>query len=231
LGGAPVDAVVELLAWRIESDAENTESAQWIATLLLPKLADGASRRQADFYGSNEFGLVVGMDVRGRFRIEPLQNSVKVDCAAPLGTRSKSLAKLRGAMGAGKQSFEERTKIETGASDDNGKMSTPGYLGERGTCLTGVFSGREGLAGIDNIDEVMPHAGAIVARRLGGPDFKAAIDGNRIATENFAEKPLREMDGESGFTGCRGAKDNYQGSVEGCGHVGGHQGVETLLLD
>jgi len=42
----------------------------------------------------------------------------------------------------------------------------------------------------------MRNAGAVFARGLGGADFKVAVDGNRIATDDFAGKAVGERDGE-----------------------------------
>src|SRR5271165_709434 len=57
---------------------------------------------------------------------------------------------------------------------------------------------------------MMPNQRALLARRLGGADLKIAVQSDRIATDDFALKPLRKVDGECGLAGGRRPENYYQ---------------------
>ena len=74
-----IDSLVQGLAIRIEPQSHDAEPLQWI-TALLPHLAHFRPRGQADFNGPQQFGDVIGVNLRGSGRIETAQDSMQVAC-------------------------------------------------------------------------------------------------------------------------------------------------------
>jgi hypothetical protein len=63
LGGAVVDAGVEVGARRVETEGEDAEAGERVAGLL-PLAGDGLAGGEGDFNGADELGCVVGVDER-----------------------------------------------------------------------------------------------------------------------------------------------------------------------
>src|ERR1700722_17615798 len=87
--GALVDTLVEILAWWIETEAEDAVADQGVAALLPPdchrSTAAGAKRfvrRERDFDGADDFGDVVDMDSGRGSRVEASEEPVQMCGAA-----------------------------------------------------------------------------------------------------------------------------------------------------
>jgi len=55
----------------------------------------------------------------------------------------------------------------------------------------------------------MRYQPALLSGRLGGTDFQATVNRDRVTADNLASKPLPERDGESCFAAPGGAENNY----------------------
>src|ERR1700691_338081 len=127
-------------------------------------------------------------------------------------TVAEFVAQFFGVLGAGKQSFDEGAKVESGSSGDDRQgparlvlawirvaqnclarsFLAPGNLAENAARLAGIFSGTDVFEGIDAIDQVMRDFRALGRGGLGGADFKFAVHGNRIAVEDFSAEVARQ---------------------------------------
>ena len=209
---ATIDTVVKLLARGIQANAKNAEATQGISSLL-PELAHWTARGQADFNSANEFRYVVAMDRGCGRRIKSLQQAMQVR-RAPFGSAgAETFAQFVRALRAGKQALQQRAKIKTRSSDDDGKMATPCDVVERHSRLAGIFARSEGLSGFGDIDEVVWDTSAVIARRLGRSDFEVAIYSNRITADDLSRQTFGERHGERRSPRGSGAQDDDQQRV------------------
>ena len=120
--------------------------------------------------------------------------------------RCESGAEFGLAGGAGKESFGEGAEVEAGSAGDDGEAAAGGDLARGRRGQPAVVAGGEGLIGVGNVDEVVRQAGAFVRGGLGGAEVHAAIDGDRVATDDFAGEALGEGEGKGGFAAAGGAE-------------------------
>ena len=143
-------------------------------------------------------------------------------CGTTVGSaRAQAFAQFVGTLRTGKQTFQQRAQVEAGAADHDRKMAALRDLADRRACLPGILAGREGFAGIGNINQVMRNARAIFARRLGGPDFKVAIHSNRIAADDLSGESVRRARWRAQI--CRNAVGPRMTSSRGSGECGSIQ--------
>ena len=112
------------------------------------------------------------------------------------------------ARGACEQAFGQGAQVEAGSAGDDGQFAAAGNIAQGGAGLAAVFAGGEGLIGIGDVDEVMRNAGALFGAGLGGAEVHAAIDGNGIATDDFAVEPLGEGERERGLAAAGRAEED-----------------------
>jgi hypothetical protein len=74
----------------------------------------------------------------------------------------------------------------------------------------------------DQVDQMVRHPGPLDSGRLGRPDIEAAIDRDRIDTEDFGVEPLCHPQGHGGLPGCGGSGQNQAIGVQIRG-VDGHR--------
>src|ERR1700687_742258 len=150
------------------------------------------------------------MDAEGGFGSEAAQQTPERSGTAAL---AQPLAKALVALGAGEQAVEHGAQVEAGSAADDGKAAAGSDLGGGGTRPAGVIAGGEPGVGGGDVDEVVGDAGAILARGLGGADLEFAVDGNRVATDDFAAELQGERQGEGGLAAGGGPGDDQQRSL------------------
>jgi len=188
--GTQIEALVKLRSRRVEADAQQTEAGEGIACHDLRKRP---ARGDTDLDGANELGRVVGVDSRGGCWVETGEEAMQPCRAVMLATALQTRAKVFLSRGTGKEAIREGAQIEAGSAGDDGKALARSYPLEGLTSKAAIFSGGERLVGIGDVDEVMRQACAVGGRGLGGADVHAAIDGDGVATDDFAVEALGKL--------------------------------------
>ena len=137
--------------------------------------------------------------------------------ASPRGQRSL-LRRFFGALRAGKKSFEERAKIESGSSADDGQVpSLPlsfcavaaNDLAQNLPRLAGIFSGGDFGERVGAIEQVMRNFRALGRSGLGRADFKFAVHGDRVAVDDFSAKAPGDPERQRRLPARRGSEHDY----------------------
>ena len=124
-----------------------------------------------------------------------------------LGAGAQSVAQLFGPLRTGKKSFEQRAKIESGSSADDGQVFlTQYYLAQNPPRLASIFSGANIGERIHAIQQVMRNFRALRRTGLGRADFKFAVHRNRVAVDDFTVEAARDGQRQSCLSACRGTK-------------------------
>ena len=148
---ARVDARVERVAGRLQSDFANFESGEGAAAAAM-YLADRFSGQAADFDGANNFLRVARGDARGGFPVHAREQAVQVQRAVLLRFFSEPLAQFFGAFGSIGQAVEQRAKIEAGARGDDRELAAPAHVVESFERAPAIFARGENFVGIDQIN-------------------------------------------------------------------------------
>jgi len=217
LGGAAVEAIIEGLAGRVEADAEKAEAGEGVAGGRgVQDLGERGARSEADLNGADEFGNVVGVDAGGGGGIEALEQAMEPCFAVACEAALEAGAEIGLAGGAGKEAFGEGAEVEASSARDDGEAAAGDDFRESGTGGTAVCAGGEGLIGVADVDEVVGQAGLLGWSGLGGAEVHAAVDGYRVATDDFAVESLTEGEGEGGFAAAGGPEQEDNERVR-CG--------------
>ena len=124
-----------------------------------------------------------------------------------LGAVAEALTQVFVTGGAGEEALSEGAQVEAGSAGDNGESSAAGDFAQGCASLSAVVAGGERLIGVGDIDEVVRDVGAFFGCGFGGAEIHTAIDGDGIATDDFAVEALGEGEGEGGFAAAGGAKE------------------------
>jgi hypothetical protein len=119
LGGAVVDAGIELGAGRVETEAEDAEAGERVAALL-PLAGDGLARGEGDLDGADELGRVVGVDLDGGGGVEAREDAVEMG-GAGVRALAQLVAQRFMAGWTGEEAVEQRAQVEAGAAGDDGE--------------------------------------------------------------------------------------------------------------
>src|SRR6202521_4002804 len=142
---------------------------------------------------------------------------------------AQSVAQLFGPLRTWKKSFEQRAKIESGSSADDGQVSAllalmqdalapnalaqnyiaPNYLAQNPPRLARIFSGANVGERIHAIEEVMRNFRALRRTGLGRADFKFAVHRDRVAVDDFTAEAAGDGQRQSCLPACRGTKHDY----------------------
>jgi hypothetical protein len=157
--------------------------------------------------------------------VEPLQDAVQMLNPILFSAPAQFLAQFLGALRAGKKSFEQGAKIESGAAADDGQMTprlalarriftvshvAENYLLENLPRLACIFSRTDVGERIDAIEQMMGNFGALGRARLGRADFKFAVHRDRIAIYDFTAKAPRNRQGQGRLPARRGPEHDYE---------------------
>jgi len=105
---AAVDSLIERLPIGIETEAQNAEAAQGVASPL-PQFRHLLSRRQAHLDSADKLGRIVGVNLFSSSAIQAAQDAVKVIRAASFCPFSQPVPQFFRALRAGEKSFEQGT--------------------------------------------------------------------------------------------------------------------------
>src|ERR1700683_385796 len=155
---AAVDSLIERLPIRIETQTQNAEAAQGLASAL-PQFRHLLSRRQAYLDRADELRRIVGMNLLRSSAIQAAQNPMKVIGAACVRTFSQPLPQFFRALRAGEKSFEQGAQVESGSSHQDRQVSPRFDLVKHLPRLAGVVAGSDMAGGRDAIEQVMPSTG------------------------------------------------------------------------
>src|ERR1700690_82638 len=92
----------------------------------------------------------------------------------------------------GEKTVQQGAKIESGAANHNGQVSSRLDFRQRLSCQTRILAGGDVAGGIDNVEQMMRGMGALGSVWLGGADLEFAIGGDRIAVHDLAVKARRQ---------------------------------------
>jgi hypothetical protein len=109
-----------------------------------------------------------------------------------LGAVAEALTQVFVTGGAGEEAISQSAEVEAGSAGDDGEFSAAGNFAEGSSGLPAVVAGGEGLVGVGDVDEVMRDAGALFGCGFGAAEIHAAIDGDGIATDDFAVEAFGE---------------------------------------
>jgi hypothetical protein len=131
--------------------------------------------------------------------------------AALLLSCPQALAQFLQALRAGEQAFQQRAQVQTGSAHHDRSAPAPLDVVQHLACAAGVFAGGHIVAGIDGVKQVMRCAGAFCRRWFGAADVEVAIDGDRIAVDDFAGEALGQRQRQRGLAAaCRADDGNQQ---------------------
>ena len=163
------------------------------------------------------------MDARGGCGVEAGEDAMEPARGLALGAAGEAVAERLLAGGAIKEAHGECAKVEAGAAGDDGQLVAGGDGCEGSAGQAGVVAGGEGGAGIADVDEVVGELGLLSRGGLGGAEVHPAIDGHRVATDDFALEELAEGEREGGFPAAGGAHDEDGERLGGAGGYHRHQ--------
>ena len=95
-----------------------------------------------------------------------------------------------------------RAQVEPTAADQDRRPPAGGDLSEGDARAAGELAGRVALGGIENVDEVVRHPGALGERRLGGADVEPAVDLQRVGVDDLSAQSLGESERQRALSRC-----------------------------
>ena len=162
---------------------------------------------ETDFEGANELGFVIGVNAGSGGWVEASEHFMQPACALVVAGLLKAIAQCLLARRPGEKAHGERAEIEAGASGDDGEVIAAGDLVEGDAGLAAVFAGGKNLARIGDVDQVMRQDALLFAGGLGGAYVHAAVDGDRVAADDFCRERLAKREGEGGLAAAGGAEN------------------------
>ncbi len=232
-GGACVDTVVERGSRRVESDAQDAVAGEGIASCL-PCGADGLAGGEADLDGADELGVIVGVDARGGYGVESVEDAMEPAGGLALGAASEAGAGFCGAGRAWEETVHECAEVEAGATGDDGEVMAGGDLGDGTAREAGVITGGADIGGGKYVDEVVGDLCALGGGGFGGADFAFAVDGDGVATDDFAVEAMGEGERERGFSAGGWTEEQNEQGIGVCGGAGHpmrhHPGAKRACL-
>src|SRR5579871_2115887 len=103
---------------------------------------------------------------------------------------AQSFPQFLGALRTEKQSFQQGAEVKPGASYDNWQVTLRGDFCEFAPRQPRVFAGSHVTGGFHEIEKMVRSAGSLGDRRLRSTNIKRAIDGDRIAVDDFTGELL-----------------------------------------
>jgi hypothetical protein len=88
------------------------------------------------------------------------------------------------------------------ADEERNALAAEDFL-NLGNCFLAPSSGRKGLVGVDDVEEVVRHARALGRVRLGGADVHAAVHLRGVHRHDLHGQAGRELGGEARFAARR----------------------------
>ena len=150
------------------------------------------------------------------------QQAMEISRAAFRRARSQPLSQLIGSLRTGKQAFQQSAQVKAGTANYDWKMFALCNFGQCRARLPRILPGGKPSVGSATSIRWCRNTGAVFARRLGRPDFKVAINSNRVATDDLAGELLGERDGQSGLSRGRWPEDDDQQRIRRCGKMRRH---------
>ena len=150
------------------------------------------ARRKAHLDGADQLGRVVGVNASGRGSVEAREQTMQPRTSTFFCALAQPVAQALLARGPGKQPLGQSAKVESCSAGDDGQFSATGDIAQGCARLPAVFARSERLVRIGYVDQVMRQAGTFFFGWLGCAEVHAAIDGDRVATHDFAAEALTQ---------------------------------------
>jgi len=132
---------------------------------------------------------------------------VKELAAAPLRNLFEAAAHLGVGAWPWKEAPNQSAIVQPGATHDDRPPPAIVNLFDDGDRVANVARGGVFVRWLDDIDEVVRNAAPLGGRNFVRADIEAAIDRRRIAADDFAAAPERELDAQRAFACRRGTQN------------------------
>jgi hypothetical protein len=127
-----------------------------------------------------------------------------------LGKLIKSMPQLFRALRSLEESFQQRPQIET-RSPDHKRDLPPGFdLLQQLTPGCHEITGCEYLVRQKEIQEMMRDSSLFSHGSFGGANIEIAINLDGVAIDDFSVELTRQVNGQAGFSGSRGAENDNE---------------------
>src|SRR5678815_4316510 len=117
-----------------------------------------------------------------------------------------------------KEPFRQRTKIESGPSDKNGKPASLAQILKYGARLALIIPGVEFFVRLPNVDHVVLHAPTFFGARLRRTDIHMAKDLNGIVIDNLTVERFGDGKRQIGLPAGRRSDNGDDGVWGDRGH-------------
>jgi hypothetical protein len=111
------------------------------------------------------------------------------------------------------QPREDRLQVEARAPDEERGLRSPPQIAEDGAEVAEVAPGVVALARIDDVDQVVRGARAILRGGLRRPDVHAAVDLHRVHRDDLRARALGDREREPALARRRGADQEAAGKT------------------
>jgi hypothetical protein len=162
---------------------------------------------------------VVRQDPGGRIGVQLRQ--LPVQLAGPDGFELRLPARPDRVVGAGEvEPVQDRPGVERRPSDEHGRGAVVAQLRDNAPRPLLEVRHCQRLAHVEEIEQVVPDAAALVGRQLRCTDVHAAVDLHGVGVDDLAAERLGQVERQPGLSG-RGATHHGddRGRIAGAGHV------------
>ena len=138
--------------------------------------------------------------------------------------RRRSARTAGSPCGIGADACEERLQVEAAAADDDGEAAAGVDVGDGGAGAAGEFAGGVALGGVEDVEEVVGDALAVLFGGFGGAEVEAAVGLEGVGVDDLAAAGLGEGQGQAALAYGGGAyygDDGGRVGGGGCGRSGG----------
>jgi hypothetical protein len=185
-----LDLTVTLGTRRIDANRTDLKTLQWTPRLRLEMLRQRLAGFESNLEGSNDFGRVSNCNATRRDRIEPSQQSMQMIRTSSLDNGSQTRSHRSRSRGAGKQSFDESSQIQTRSSNKNRDALPLTNIGEYLPRFTLVIPCSEQFGRLPYINHVMGNTLPLFEGRLCASDIETAEDLDGIEIDDLAVETL-----------------------------------------
>lgn len=149
---------------------------------------------------------IVRCEPRGRVGVDLREPRVQRGPAIALGFGIERRAHVR--IGARQviEPLRQRLVVQHRAAREQRRAAARGDLADQAQRVRAETRGRIRIGRIDDVDQVMRHARALVARRLRGADIHVAVDERRIDADDLDRATRGERQRRGRLARCGGAE-------------------------
>src|SRR5689334_6080511 len=153
--------------------------------------------------------MIVRVNASCGFHIKPAQKPIQ-SRRPPSSQIPEPRPKVDVADRSRREALEQRAQVKAGAAHHDWKPAAELNRRNNFSGQARIRTSREVLIEIDDVDQVMTNAAPLDRRQLGAADLQAAVDLNRVATDDLSRESFGQHQAEFTFAGTRGTKDHDQ---------------------